>query len=592
MPQAPDQRIVQILTLLQQGQVDQASRLCAEVLGAQPQNPQGRFASALIDRQRGRTAQALTTLEALHAQLPQNPAIRAELASTRVLAGRAAEAIPILREIAAAQPNQPFAHYWLGQAHLRNFQGVEASAYFERVRRLSPTDSNVLQPLASAYLASGRIHAAEEALRELLTLQPNHLEALVTLAAAIEPQNRLEDAGDLYRRILEISPSHGPGLAGLARVMQSEGKKEEARQLLEPALNADPHPVVVSTYAGLCSTPEHRRTCLAAARVLIDDQTKIAQDRAGLCYAIARLLDADGDHDGAFTMYLRGNDLYPKLYVPREKTLLTDHIIKTFSKEAMRTMPRARTTSNRPIFILGMPRSGTTLVEQILAAHPQVHPCGELQEMRRIWGDLVQRLGRGLVTGLAQLSQSDVDAAASRYLEHLAALNADAPRVTDKMPHNFEQLGLINLLFPEARVIHCIRNPLDTCVSCYTIQFSLAHAYATDLAHLGHAYAEYQRLMRHWPTVLDVPMLDVVYEDTIADTEATARRIIEFAGLPWDDACLRFYEAERAVTTASWDQVRKPIYKSSVARWKRYEKHLGPLIAALRAGGVELPNIQ
>ena len=156
------------------------------------------------------------------------------------------------------------------------------------------------------------------------------------------------------------------------------------------------------------------------------------------------------------------------------------------------------------------------------------------------------------------------------------------------MPHNFEQLGLINLLFPDARVIHCARNPIDTCVSCYVTQFSIAHTYSCDLAHLGHAYGEYHRLMKHWRSALDIPMLDVVYEELVADPDAGARRIVEFLGLPWDDACLRFYEAERAVSTASVDQVRKPVYTSSVSRWKRYERRLGPLLAALRQCGVPL----
>ena len=158
------------------------------------------------------------------------------------------------------------------------------------------------------------------------------------------------------------------------------------------------------------------------------------------------------------------------------------------------------------------------------------------------------------------------------------------------MPHNFERLGLINLLFPNARVIHCSRNPLDTCLSCYTIQLGLAHTYANDLTLLGHAYAQYHRLMAHWRTTLDIPMLEVVYEDVVADTETLARRIVEFVGLPWHDDCLRFYEAKRTVVTASVDQVRQPIYTSSVNRWKRYDRHLNPLRQSLISNGVPLPE--
>lgn len=588
--QAPvDPRIPRLFSLFQSGQTAQAAALCAEVLQEQPHNAQARFVSALIDRQSGRVPQALATLETLAAQLPQNPAVRAELASTRVIAGRFDEALPALREIVGAQPNQPFGHFWLGQLHLRRFEGPEAVRCFERVRQLAPADLNILQPLGVAYISVGNTVAAEEALRQLIAAQPRNVEAINTLCAALEQQSRLREAGQLFRRALEIDPANGAALAGIARVLQTEGKRDEARRMLEPVLAAERvPPVAVSTYAGLCETSDQRRACIAAARSRVDDPTLGAQDRASLCFALGRLLDAERDYDAAFEAYRKGNDLFPKLYRPQEKRQLTDQLIRTFSASALRSLPRAERASERPVFVLGMPRSGTTLIEQILGAHPGVHAAGELSEMRRIWRDLLASVGRGSVSGLANLARTDVNAAALRYLNHLDTLDADAPRVTDKMPHNFELLGLINLLFPSARVIHCVREPLDTCISCYTIQFSMAHTYATDLAHLGHAYGEYARLMRHWREALDMPLLEVVYEDVVADIEGAARRIVEFVGLPWDERCLRYYEAERAVVTASVDQVRKPVYSSSVARWKRYEKHLGPLADALRAAGVDV----
>lgn len=589
MQPAPDQRVPQVMRLIGQGRFEDAARLCAQLLHDHPGHPQGRFASALIDRQTGHLARALATLDDLAEQLPQNPAIRAERASTQVMAGQPERAMPVLEELAAKMPDQPFAHYWIGQAHLRSFRGAQAVACFERVRQLSPSDHNVLQPLAAAHLAMGRARVAEEVLRELLTTHPDHVEGLNSLTAALEQQNRLAEAGEVFRRVLELAPDNGRATAGLARVLQTEGRRDEAVELLREAFGRDnPPPVVISTFAAVCSSPEDRRACIQAAREALTKQHYAAQDRSALCFAAARLLDAEGDYDEAFALYAQGNALSPKLYRPSEKRLYTDHIIKTFSAASIKTMPRARASSDRPVFILGMPRSGTTLVEQMLAAHPAVHAAGEVQELRLIWRDLVHKLGRGSVTGLSRLSQADVDGAARRYLDHIKAQSGDARRITDKMPHNFEQLGLINLLFPQARVIHCARSPLDTCVSCHTIQLGMAHAYSNDLSHLGHAYAEYRRLMEHWRGALDVPMMDVVYEEVVADIEAMARRIVEFAGLPWDDACLRFYEARRAITTASVDQVRKPIYNSSVGRWRRYEKHLGPLRDALAAWGVRL----
>ncbi len=591
MQPPPDPRLAQIFSCLQRGQTTQAAELSERLLHEQPHNPQARLAGALVDRLSGRMDRALGTLESLAAELPQNPMIRAELASTRVMAGRVAEALPVLREIVAAQPANPFGHYWLGQAHLRAFEGPEAVRCLERVRQLNPADTNVLSPLASAYIAAGKPAAAEQTARALLDAQPRNPEALYALAAALEQQSRVAEAGEVFERVLQIAPDSPRALAGRARVLQTLGRNDEARALLEPLLRAPrAQPVVLSTYAGLCSTAEHRRACIAAAEPALADPAVPAQERAGLCFAIARMLDAEREHDRAFEMFKRANDLYPRLYKPVQRQSYTEDIIRTFSAAAIATMPRAKADSTRPIFILGMPRSGTTLVEQIVGSHPDVHAGGELQEMRSIWRDLIGSTGVGVVAGLAGLTQRDIDAAAQRYLDRLATISPDAPHVTDKMPHNFEQLGLINLILPKARVIHCVRNPIDTCVSCFVTQFSTAHSYSNDLSHLGHAYGEYHRLMNHWRTALDLPMLDVVYEDLVADIEAGARRIVEFLGLPWHDACLRFYEADRAVTTASVDQVRRPIYSSSVARWRRYERHLGPLLAALRQCGVPLDD--
>jgi hypothetical protein len=230
-----------------------------------------------------------------------------------------------------------------------------------------------------------------------------------------------------------------------------------------------------------------------------------------------------------------------------------------------------------------MPRSGTTLVEQILASHPAVFGAGELLRV----GEIAQRLPSALGSRLdyplclADFSQQAADAAAQEYLDYLQSLSGgEATRVTDKMPGNFMHLGLIDLLFPGARIIHCMRDPLDTCLSCYSQNFN-GHEYTHDLSHLGHFYRDYQRIMQHWRGVVRVPVLEVQYEALVEDPEPGSRRLIEFCGLPWDDSCLRFYENKRTVVTASYDQVRRPIYKTSTERWRNYERHIDPLKAAL-----------
>ena len=235
------------------------------------------------------------------------------------------------------------------------------------------------------------------------------------------------------------------------------------------------------------------------------------------------------------------------------------------------------------MFIVGMPRSGTTLTEQILASHPQVAAGGELKALWRIMqrAEKIAQQDDASRRQLEALNPETINAEAAEYLAALSRVSRTADRVTDKMPHNFQALGTIALMFPNARVIHCVRSPMDTCLSCYTHRFNEGHAYANDLATLGLYYREYARLMDYWRAVLPIRMLESRYEDLIADQEGASRRLIAFLDLEWDDACLDFHKTQGTVRTLSRLQVRQPLYGSSVAQWKRYEKHLGPLKEAL-----------
>jgi Sulfotransferase family len=236
-----------------------------------------------------------------------------------------------------------------------------------------------------------------------------------------------------------------------------------------------------------------------------------------------------------------------------------------------------------PIFIVGMPRSGTSLTEQIISNHPQVFGAGELSYLHQVANQLLYSMPTldvyaGKVAGLTDRGAHEL---AGYYLAKVRGLSADAPRITDKMPHNFLHVGLIALLLPEARIIHCRRAPLDTCFSIYTNNFNERHPYAHDLSDLGWYYRQYEGLMAHWRTVVPDLLLDVQYEELVEDLEGQTRRILEFLGLPFDEACLDFQANRRSVATISRVQVRQPLYRTSMERWRPYEKHLGPLVEAL-----------
>ncbi len=306
-----------------------------------------------------------------------------------------------------------------------------------------------------------------------------------------------------------------------------------------------------------------------------------------LHFELGRLLDAVGDYDRAFDYYRKGNALKGMIFLPEEYARHVDDVIATYSREFLAQAPRIDDTAARPLFIVGMPRSGTSLVEQILTSHQQIAGGGELKTMNDIVIGMPSQLGTALPYPqcLSMLTVAGCESMRRRYLDQLAAISPDATYVTDKMPANFKFLGLIALLFPGARIIHCVRDPLDTCLSCYFQHFSAGHDYTYDLGNLGSYYRQYQRLMAHWRTVLRLPMLEVRYEDLVGDQERVSRDLIAFCDLPWDERCLRFYETGRTVQTRSYDQVRQPLYQRSVGRWRHYDRFLAPLKRQLNGDG-------
>ena len=295
-----------------------------------------------------------------------------------------------------------------------------------------------------------------------------------------------------------------------------------------------------------------------------------------------------GRHAEAFEHARQGNEVLRSAeprHDPELHAAWVSRNIQYFTPERVESLPRATHGSRRPIFVLGMPRSGTTLVEQILGHHPSVHAGGELRvasagHPRSAGADWAEEPYPHCFDDLSV--ERGANRAAAQYLATIDALDGGAGTyVTDKQPLNFLLLAVIELLFPRSRVIHCVRGALDTCLSCYMTNFDVPNAYKFDLSHLGAYYREYRRLMDHWKRVLPIPILDVRYEDLVLDTRGQVKRMLEFLELPWDEACMRYYEGGRPARTASVDQVRRRIYTGSIGRWKHYEKHLVPLIAAL-----------
>jgi len=317
---------------------------------------------------------------------------------------------------------------------------------------------------------------------------------------------------------------------------------------------------------------------------LIDKLKKLSSVDAMANYALGKIYNDIEDYDASFEYYKKANESRNNKieYSAKENTETTGRTIEIFSKDLIDKLQAGGNLTERPIFILGTPRSGTTLAEQIISSHPDVFGAGELRYISRQINSLKSHAGKTLPFPefINHLTTADIKTMASEYIENTNALCGDrcVTRITDKMPGNFKYTGYIACLFPNAKIIHCKRNPLDACLSMYFQAFNAGHRYSFDLENLGHWYKDYLCLMEHWHKLLGDRIYNLNYEDLVNNTEETAKKLLAYCGLEWNDQCLQFYATRREVKTASQWQVRQPIYGESVHRWRNYEEYLAPLM--------------
>jgi tetratricopeptide (TPR) repeat protein len=487
-----------------------------------------------------------------------------------------AAAIASHRRALEIRPAFAEAHINLGNALRDRGELPDAESAYRRALGIEPRLAVGHNNLGSALRDLGRIDEAEAAFRQALALQPNYAQAHTNLAIVLRLEGRFAEALSSCRQALEIDPRFTPALVFMGELEADKGEFSRAEQLFERALSVDENSA--QAWAGICGlrkmTASDAGWLTGALRIA--QRPLVPQAEAQLRYAIGKYFDDVQDYASAFTQYRQANEL-AKRYLPKHnRTQLTQAVNQTISQYNREWLNEARCdsiTSVRPVFVVGMPRSGTTLAEQILASHPDVFGAGELP----FWTQAAAKFETA--TAGSEPQGNRVSMLAEDYLRLLQSLSADALRTVDKMPTNFRSLGLICAALPNARIIHMRRNPIDTCLSIYFQNFDVAHTYGTDLEDLAHYYAEYVRLMEHWGTTLPIgTMLDVPYEALVSDPEAWSRKMLEFVGLPWDRRCLDFHQAKHTVSTRSRWQVRQKISQSSVERWRNYEQFIGPLL--------------
>ncbi|TIN19404.1 MAG: tetratricopeptide repeat protein [Mesorhizobium sp.] len=497
-------------------------------------------------------------------------------------AKRLDEAQDLCLRVLERTPNHPLALYILGTIYL-GYDDERALRYFARAVGEEPKNPYYHLSLGEAYVKVSEYAPAIKHMQYALELQPGLIEALCALGRTYTAFDKPDMALPLYEKALKINRDHPKVRAGLASALSGLGRMDEAAAYLKQAIAR--RIGVPAAYNDLVQTrnfteePEEFQSILREL-----GNPKLGSEGAQqLHHAAGKVLNDLKRYDEAFDHFNKAKQASGQSFDIDLYRRWVDSMIETVTPDFLAARVGYGNPSEAPVFVVGMPRSGTTLTEQICASHPDVHGAGELSKLSRVANAI------GLKTSSAgDLYQpiTSITEDLSRILaeEHLSYLRERAPaalRVVDKTPHNFELIGLIGLLFPNARIIHCRRDAIDNCVSCFVLNFSEAHSYNTDLNTLGLYYREYDRLMRHWNEVFPGLIFENRYETLVDDQEAQSRRLIDYLGLPWDDACLRFFDRDGSVNTPSRWQVRQPIYKSSVKRWKNYENEIQPLIQSL-----------
>ncbi len=388
-----------------------------------------------------------------------------------------------------------------------------------------------------------------------------------------------------FEKALRLEPGLEPALIGQAQVHEGKGRYDAARRLLAPlARRATPSPGVAAVFMRVQLHDGEVDEAIALGRAVMDAGHPPGLDLRNTCFTLAKAYERRGDYVQAFATAAQAQQIARAPFDPEMTRRQFDRIIATFTPGFLASAPRPARPSETPIFIIGMPRSGSTLVERIIHAHPDAHGAGELDIMLSVIRSIPSDTGAAGIYPqcVPSLTPQSVEQCSRDYLEQLARIAPRARRVANKYLGHFMHLGLINLLFPAARIVHCRRDPLDNCLSCFMERLSPSQApFAAQLDTLAFQYNEYRRLMRHWRSVIDVPMLEIDYEKLVADQEGVSRALIDFCGLDWNDACLRFHEVRRVDGTISFDQVRRPMYASAVGRAERFGALLDPLRAAL-----------
>lgn len=530
--------------------------------------------------------------EQLLAKAPKNADVLTGMAMCRRHQGKLADAEQFAQQALQAHKNHKDAQFELAEVHLANKETEKALALLERNIRRADVHGDSIDLWMGTLGKLERNRYAQDALEELARQFPHIVEFVYGFAVLANRAGEITLARPAYLKAMALSPDNPRLLYELGVMERVAGDLERSQELIGKALAAQPdNPAALRTFGSdlkyVYGDDNYKRLNYVAAK--FSEFTSLEQIH--LHYALAKAGEDVGELDAAFRHYEVAGAKKRKMetYSERDAIKLIQIIPQVVTPKNLALANERGCTSEVPVFILGMPRSGTSLMEQILSSHPDIFGAGELKFLTGILENIGLGADKGIRLRMGDKEPVfDYDLNASwemrgqRFADKLVKL-ADRPysRIVDKMPGNFNFVGLIHAILPNAKIIHSRRHPVETCLSCYRIHFAEGHQWSYNLRELGRFYKRYWNLMKYWREAFPGVMYEAIYEENVADVESSAKKLINHLGLEWNENCLNFYNTDRPVKTASVTQVRKPIYKTSTNRWRKYEKYLGPLLEEL-----------
>ena len=499
--------------------------------------------------------------------------------------GKLNAAIDSYQQALQLAPDNLHAKVSLGNVLLELDRLVEAESCYKQLLESDSSNSGANLGIARLHLARNDPEASLVQCRKVISSEPGNVTARLLLCDSLMQAGQVEEAAIACAAIPAQSTEEQCAVAVMhARILECQGAYQQAFDYLEKLLSKYPDsPDLVLVFADVSRHVRRPDDATVQLEKLLVGNFA-SNVRKQLHFSLGRMYDANQCYSEAFKQFQQANNLKPATYDGVSHSVAIDSLISAYTAEAFARFPAVGINSKCPVFIVGMPRAGTTLVEQILSSHSAVFGAGELPYIGNMAVNLSSRFDTALPypACFTSLEGSVFKTLAQEYLDRLMAKSETATCITDKQNGNYLHLGLIQLLFPEARIIHCTRNPLDTCLSLYMHDLGGEATYTRNFEDLASNYKDYQRLMLHWHDVLALPVLEISYEDLVMDQERKTRELIDFCGLEWEEQCLNFHQNLRTVATPSHAQVRQPLYKSAMNRWKNYQEYLSPLQSLLQ----------